>query len=91
MPLLWHPPNDQSTLIDSNFLSYKLTWFDWDSFGIFRLTDPPGLGIISGCHQRDFHPHPTERGVIIYKDISGAADGHAKFSSELSLQVIDLR
>jgi hypothetical protein len=29
------------------------------SFGIFRLTDPPGLQTILGCVLTDaFHPHP---------------------------------
>ena len=29
------------------------------SFGIFRLTDPPGLQTILGCHAKEaFHPHP---------------------------------
>jgi STAM-binding protein len=30
------------------------------SFGIFRLTDPPGLQTILDCTQKEaFHPHPT--------------------------------
>lgn len=57
------------------------------SFGIFRLTDPPGAGIISNCPQRGFHQHPSDR--PIYKEISGA-EGHAKFSS-IKLEVVDLR
>ena len=29
------------------------------SFGIFRLTDPPGLQAILGCSAKEaFHPHP---------------------------------
>ena len=29
------------------------------SFGIFRLTDPPGLQTILNCHAKEaFHPHP---------------------------------
>lgn len=30
-----------------------------NSFGIFRLTDPPGLDVISNCKKTPaFHPHP---------------------------------
>lgn len=38
-------------------------WFDHlskrlCSFGVFRLTDPPGMGIISECRAEGaFHPH----------------------------------
>ena len=29
------------------------------SFGIFRITDPPGLDVILNCQEREaFHPHP---------------------------------
>ncbi|KAF8422312.1 hypothetical protein L210DRAFT_3336917, partial [Boletus edulis BED1] len=29
------------------------------NFGIFRLTDPPGLQTILNCHAKEaFHPHP---------------------------------
>ena len=29
------------------------------SFGIFRLTDPPGLQTILSCDEKEaFHPHP---------------------------------
>jgi len=29
------------------------------SFGIFRLTDPPGLSTILECKEKEaFHPHP---------------------------------
>lgn len=33
--------------------------FNFFSFGIFRLTDPPGLDVISNCKKTPaFHPHP---------------------------------
>lgn len=36
---------------------YLLTFRN--SFGIFRLTDPPGLDVISNCTKTPaFHPHP---------------------------------
>ena len=29
------------------------------SFGIFRITDPPGLDVILNCQAKEaFHPHP---------------------------------
>lgn len=34
-------------------------FYHFHSFGIFRLTDPPGLQTILGCHAKEaFHPHP---------------------------------
>lgn len=57
------------------------------NFGIFRLTDPPGVGVVSNCPQRGFHHHPSDR--PIYKEISGP-EGHAKFAS-ISLDVVDMR
>lgn len=38
---------------------YGYTDYIDDSFGIFRLTDPPGLDVISNCKKTPaFHPHP---------------------------------
>lgn len=59
------------------------------NFGVFRLTDPPGLGIIAECPARGFHPHSNDQGDI-YRAISGPTS-HAQFSPSLALQVIDLR
>ena len=37
----------------------RLSTNNFHSFGIFRLTDPPGLQTILGCHAKEaFHPHP---------------------------------
>lgn len=31
------------------------------SFGIFRITDPPGLDVILNCQAKEaFHPHPDQ-------------------------------
>jgi proteasome lid subunit RPN8/RPN11 len=57
------------------------------NFGIFRLTDPPGIGTISNCPQRGFHQHPSDR--PIYREIS-TPEGHAKFS-RIDLEIVDLR
>lgn len=59
------------------------------SFGIFRLTDPPGLEIITNCqHPSAFHPHPGN--ATIYRELKGP-DSHAQLDPNLPLEVIDLR
>ncbi|KAF6745470.1 Mov34-domain-containing protein [Ephemerocybe angulata] len=55
------------------------------NFGIFRLTDPPGLQTILHCNAKEaFHPHPD---VPIYTD---ADKGHVHMKSG-SLEIVDLR
>ncbi|KAG1618595.1 hypothetical protein G6F46_003798 [Rhizopus delemar] len=55
-------------------------------FGIFRLTDPPGLDIISNCKKQPaFHPHPD---LPIYTDVVN--DGHVKVL-DYDFNVLDLR
>ncbi|KAI0264044.1 hypothetical protein BGY98DRAFT_1044115 [Russula aff. rugulosa BPL654] len=55
------------------------------NFGIFRLTDPPGLQTILDCHAKEaFHPH-SER--PIYTD---ADKGHVQIR-DLPLEIVDLR
>lgn len=36
------------------------------NFGIFRVSDPPGMGIIQNCNQRGFHQHADSRGKTLY-------------------------
>lgn len=56
---------------------------------MFRLTDPPGLELITNCqHPSAFHPHPDN--VPIYRELKGS-DSHAQLFPDLTLQVIDLR
>ncbi|KAI8975457.1 hypothetical protein BDF20DRAFT_914385 [Mycotypha africana] len=56
------------------------------NFGIFRLTDPPGLDIISNCkRQPAFHPHPD---LPIY---TGALDGGHCHILQYDFKVLDLR
>lgn len=56
------------------------------NFGIFRLTDPPGLHTILDCTAKEaFHPHPQ---VPIYTD---ADKGHVQIKDSLSLEIVDLR
>ncbi|KAJ7104711.1 hypothetical protein C8R44DRAFT_834523 [Mycena epipterygia] len=54
-------------------------------FGIFRLTDPPGLQTVLQCTAKQaFHPHPD---VPIYTD---ADKGHVHMR-EAALEIVDLR
>ncbi|KAG1730243.1 uncharacterized protein EDB91DRAFT_1157489 [Suillus paluster] len=55
------------------------------NFGIFRLTDPPGLQTILDCNVKEaFHPHPE---VPIYTD---ADKGHVQMK-DIPLEIVDLR
>ncbi|KAJ6536203.1 hypothetical protein B0H19DRAFT_963261 [Mycena capillaripes] len=56
------------------------------SFGIFRLTDPPGLHTVLECTAKEsFHPHPD---VPMYTD---ADTGHVRMRDDVPLEVVDLR
>ncbi|KZV71236.1 hypothetical protein PENSPDRAFT_630656 [Peniophora sp. CONT] len=55
------------------------------SFGIFRLTDPPGLQIVLDCQAKEaFHPHPP---APIYTD----ADKNHVVLTDLPLEIVDIR
>ncbi|KAF9448002.1 Mov34-domain-containing protein [Macrolepiota fuliginosa MF-IS2] len=55
------------------------------NFGIFKLTDPPGLKTILECNEKEaFHPHPD---VPIYTD---ADKGHVQMRDS-PLEIIDFR
>ncbi|KAF8879809.1 hypothetical protein BD779DRAFT_1550629 [Infundibulicybe gibba] len=55
------------------------------NFGIFRLTDPPGLKTVLECTAKEaFHPHPD---VPIYTD---ADKGHVQMK-DAALEIVDLR
>jgi len=58
-----------------------------DDWGVFRLTDPPGMGTIRDCRQTGlFHPH--ESGNIY----TGALrPGHVMEAKGLEFGVVDLR
>lgn len=72
------------------------------SIGIFRLTDPPGLSIISNCKQgNDFHPH-YEVGPLYVDAYAGgdedeeegrsSRDGHVVVvRDKVKCRLIDLR
>ncbi|RKP38101.1 hypothetical protein BJ085DRAFT_42230 [Dimargaris cristalligena] len=55
------------------------------SYGIFRLTDPPGMGIISACRdKRTFHPHQSD-------DIYTASEpGHVSLE-HFDFKIVDMR
>ncbi|KAI8329077.1 hypothetical protein BC941DRAFT_443827 [Chlamydoabsidia padenii] len=56
------------------------------SYGVFRLTDPPGLDVISSCKiERAFHPHPD---LPIYTDTHNTS--HVLTQTQ-DLHVVDLR
>ncbi|KAI8878288.1 hypothetical protein K501DRAFT_326096 [Backusella circina FSU 941] len=56
------------------------------NFGVFRLTDPPGVDIISNCKATPaFHPHPD---LPIYTDAH--RDGHVEIS-DYKFEILDLR
>ncbi|KAG1836923.1 hypothetical protein C8R48DRAFT_793093 [Suillus tomentosus] len=55
------------------------------NFGIFRLTDPPGLQTNLDCNVKEaFHPHPE---VPIYRD----ADKGRVQMKDIPLEILDLR
>ncbi|GLB39540.1 putative prokaryotic homologs of the JAB domain containing protein [Lyophyllum shimeji] len=55
------------------------------NFGIFRLTDPPGLKTVLECTAKEaFHPHPD---LPIYTD---ADKGHVQMK-DMQLEIVDLR
>ncbi|KAL9709135.1 hypothetical protein Ac2012v2_007488 [Leucoagaricus gongylophorus] len=55
------------------------------NFGIFGLTDPPGLSTILECEEKEaFHPHPD---LPIYTD---ADKGHVQMRDS-ALEIIDMR
>nr|OQO17700.1 hypothetical protein B0A51_14155 [Rachicladosporium sp. CCFEE 5018] len=57
---------------------------DW---GIFRLTDPPGLPAVLGCHQRGlFHPHDESN---LYTD--ALRPGHVVEGPGLKFETVDMR
>ncbi len=59
----------------------------YKSWGIFRLTDPPGLKTILGCREPGlFHPHPE---VEIYTD--ALRPGHVVEAKGLRYEVVDMR
>jgi len=80
-------------------------WFAWGvdyylsclagingSWGVFRLTDPPGKKTITDCKERSlFHPHPIP-GEMIYRDCwRGTSDGHVREMVGANLEIMDLR
>ena len=60
---------------------------DW---GVFRLTDPPGLPHVLKCERKGlFHPHEEER---LYTDADGKGGrGHVVEAEGLEWRVVDLR
>ena len=60
----------------------------WCRWGVFRLTDPPGVKTIMTCTQKAlFHQHPGADGL--YTD--AMRPGHVVVVKEMEFEVIDLR
>lgn len=59
---------------------------------MFRLTNPPGVKVISDCRERSlFHPHDVS-GNEIYRDCwRETSDGHVREVSGAKFEVVDLR
>ncbi|KAG0043609.1 hypothetical protein BGZ83_011210 [Gryganskiella cystojenkinii] len=56
-------------------------------YGVFRLTDPPGLQVITNCRQKPlFHQHPGEDDI--YTD--ACDQGHVELV-DMDLDIVDLR
>lgn len=56
-------------------------------WGVFRLTDPPGMKTVLNCHQPGlFHPHADGN---IYTD--ALRPGHVFEAKGLEFDVVDLR
>ncbi|XP_006644471.1 AMSH-like ubiquitin thioesterase 2 [Oryza brachyantha] len=57
------------------------------SCGIFRLTDPGGMGVLRECRESGFHSHPeTTDGSPIYETCSKVI-----FNPNLRFEIVDLR
>ncbi|KAA8901395.1 hypothetical protein FN846DRAFT_122023 [Sphaerosporella brunnea] len=57
------------------------------SWGVFRLTDPPGVQTIISCRQKGlFHPHGKDN---IYTD--AMRPGHVCIVEEMGFDIVDLR
>lgn len=58
------------------------------NFGVFRLTDPTGLGVIQACRQTtNFHPHDESQ--IIYTDADHGG-GHVVLAN-YDFDIVDIR
>ncbi|POY76366.1 hypothetical protein BMF94_0563 [Rhodotorula taiwanensis] len=59
-----------------------------DGFGVFRLTDSPGMGTILACRAEGAsHPHPP---LPLYTDVDQDG-GHCEASDDLPFACIDLQ
>ncbi|GAA5910189.1 hypothetical protein JCM6882_001767 [Rhodosporidiobolus microsporus] len=57
--------------------------------GVFRLTDPPGLGTIAQCTASGtFHEHPD---LPLYTDVDSDEWGHCKMVEGARFECVDLR
>ena len=74
----------KGTCVRSSHLLSELINYSW---GIFRLTDPPGMTSVLNCTQKGlFHPHDETN---IYTD--ALRPGHVFEAKGLEYDVVDLR
>ena len=64
-----------------------------ERWGVFRLTDPPGMGLVRSCKKTGlFHPHEGGGDSGIFTDAAGNwPAGHVIEHKNLELEVADLR
>ncbi|GAA5843272.1 hypothetical protein JCM9279_002044 [Rhodotorula babjevae] len=56
--------------------------------GVFRMTDPPGMGAVAACSEGGaFHPHPP---LPLYTDVDEEG-GHCHVDDAASFECVDLR
>ncbi|KAJ2715501.1 hypothetical protein H4R19_001170 [Coemansia spiralis] len=56
-------------------------------FGIFRLTDPPGIDLIQNCKEQSaFHPHDTSKEIY-----TNASDGGHVVLANYDFDIVDIR
>lgn len=62
-------------------------------FGIFRLTDPPGVPIITNCNKSGFHPHEEKNLYVECNRLSNKdfQSGHVVVKNKLPFKLKDLR
>ncbi|KAI9654729.1 MAG: hypothetical protein M1831_005316 [Alyxoria varia] len=66
---------------------------EYERWGVFRLTDPPGMGLVRSCKRTGlFHPHEGVGNDGIFTDAAGNwPAGHVIEHKNLEFEVADLR
>lgn len=83
-----HTQNSYQIMLPEAIAMVCAPKFPPNDFGIFRLTDPPGIGVITNCKRTGFHPH--DEGSV-YKRCNKSNRGHVVLKNGLPFKVVDLR